>query len=281
MDVTAVTITPINREQFCIMEIIGYLASALIGISLGLIGGGGSILTVPVLVYLFHVDALVAISYSLFIVGSTSLIGAARNYMQKQVDVKTAFLFGFSSIITVFITRKFIVPSIPAQLFIVNGSVITKQTLTLVLFALLMLAASISMIRNKKTEGAFAVAQAPFLRMAFYGMMIGLVTGFLGAGGGFLLIPALVLLLHLPMKQAVGTSLLIIAMNSLIGFVGDIGHFDIDWPFLLTVTSISVVGIFIGISLAKRIPGAKLKKGFGWFVLIMGLYILVKELYIR
>ncbi len=281
MDVTAVTFAPINRGQFCIMEIIGYLASALIGISLGLIGGGGSILTLPVLVYLFHVDALVAISYSLFIVGSTSLIGAARNYMQKQVDVKTAFLFGFSSIITVFITRKFIVPSIPAQLFIVNGSVITKQTLTLVLFALLMLAASISMIRNKKTEGAFAVAQAPFFRMTFYGMIIGLVTGFLGAGGGFLLIPALVLLLHLPMKQAIGTSLLIIAMNSLIGFVGDIGHFDIDWPFLLTVTSISVAGIFLGISLAKRIPGAKLKKGFGWFVLIMGLYILVKELYIR
>lgn len=263
------------------MEIIGYLASALIGISLGLIGGGGSILTVPVLVYLFHVDALLATSYSLFIVGSTSLVGAARNYLQEQVDVKTALLFGVSSVITVFITRKFIVPSIPSELFSINGNVVTKQVLTLVLFAILMLAASISMIRGKKADPGSAVMDTPFFKLALYGIMIGLVTGFLGAGGGFLLIPALVLLLRLPMKQAIGTSLLIIAMNSLVGFAGDVGHYDIDWPFLLLITAIAVVGIFIGISLAKKVPGSKLKKGFGWFVLIMGIYILVKELYIK
>ena len=262
------------------MEIIGYLASVLIGISLGLIGGGGSILTVPVLVYLFHVDALLATSYSLFIVGCTSLVGAARNYMEKQVDLKTALLFGTSSIVTVFVTRKFIVPSIPSELFSINGAVITKQTVTLVLFALLMLAASISMIRSKKAEVSAGVGHTPFLKLTFYGVLIGFVTGFLGAGGGFLLIPALVLLLRMPMKTAVGTSLLIIAMNSLIGFVGDAGQYDTGWPFLLTVTSIAVVGIFIGVLLAKKMPGSKLKKGFGWFVLIMGLYILVKELYL-
>jgi uncharacterized membrane protein YfcA len=263
------------------METIGYLASALIGISLGLIGGGGSILTVPVLVYLFGVDAVLATSYSLFIVGSTSLVGAARNYMQQQVDVKTALLFGISSILTVFFTRKFIVPAIPSTLFTINGAAVTKQTLTLVLFALLMLSASISMIRSRKSEADNAVRSVSFSRLAMYGIMIGLVTGFLGAGGGFLLIPALVLLLNLPMKKAIGTSLLIIAMNSLIGFLGDIGNYEMNWPFLLTIASIAVAGIFIGTYLGKKIPGAKLKKGFGWFVLIMGVYILVKELYLK
>jgi hypothetical protein len=263
------------------METIGYFASALIGISLGLIGGGGSILTVPVLVYLFGVDAVLATSYSLFIVGSTSLVGAARNYMQKQVDVKTALLFGISSILTVFLTRKFIVPAIPATLFSVNGAAVTKQTVTLVLFALLMLSASISMIRSRKAEGATELQPVSFPKLALYGIMIGFVTGFLGAGGGFLLIPALVLLLHLPMKKAIGTSLLIIAMNSLIGFLGDIGNYEMNWPFLLTIASIAVAGIFIGTYLGKKIPGAKLKKGFGWFVLIMGIYILVKELYLK
>ena len=154
------------------MEVIGYLASAFIGISLGLIGGGGSILTVPVLVYLFHIDALVATSYSLFIVGSTSFVGAVRNYMENQVNLKVAFLFGMSSIITVFITRKFIVPSIPSELFSINGDVITKQTVTLVLFALLMLAASISMIRSKKAEFATANIQTPIIKLTLHGVMI-------------------------------------------------------------------------------------------------------------
>lgn len=263
------------------MELIGYLASALIGISLGLIGGGGSILTVPVLVYLFDVDAVAATSYSLFIVGTTSLVGAARNYMKQQVNVKTALLFGISSVATVFVTRKFIVSAVPATLFTVNGLTVTKQLATLVLFALLMLAASTSMIRDRKTDATSAKPTATTGKLAGYGILIGLVTGFLGAGGGFLLIPALVLLLKLPMKEAVGTSLLIIAMNSLVGFAGDSGNYAINWQLLLTITAIAVAGIFAGIFLAQRIPGSKLKKGFGWFVLIMGIYILVKELYIN
>jgi uncharacterized protein len=261
------------------MEIVGYIASLLIGISLGLIGGGGSILTVPVMVYLFGLQPLLATSYSLFIVGSTSLFGAINNLRKGMVNVKAALLFGASSIATVFLTRKFLVPAIPKNIFTIGGVVITEAMLTMVLFAILMLVASISMIRNKKvaTDNEQEKESFKFGKLVIYGITIGLVTGFLGAGGGFLLIPALVLLLKLPMKKAIGTSLMIIALNSLIGFTGDIGHFTIDWFFLFKITLIAVAGIFIGGALSKKIPGEKLKKGFGWFVLIMGIYIIVKE----
>jgi uncharacterized protein len=262
------------------MEILGYIAAALIGISLGLIGGGGSILTVPVMVYLFGVQPLLATSYSLFIVGSTSLIGSANNFHKGMVNLKAALFFGAASIVTVFITRKFIVPAIPKELFTVNGFVVTDSFLTMILFGVLMLLASISMILDK--SGAVPEKECSncikFFKLLGYGISIGLITGLLGAGGGFLLIPALVFLIKLPMKKAVGTSLVIIAMNSLFGFAGDLGHFQINWSFLLTITTIAVAGIVAGGLLSKKIPGEKLKKGFGWFVLIMGIYIIVREI---
>ncbi|WP_304064531.1 sulfite exporter TauE/SafE family protein [Pedobacter glucosidilyticus] len=264
------------------MEIAGYLASALIGVSLGLIGGGGSILTVPVLVYLFGIHPLLATSYSLFIVGTTSLIGSYNNFKNNLVSVKTALYFGAASIITVFLTRKFLVPNIPHYLFTVAGFEFTSSVFTMVLFAILMLAASISMIKN----GSLAAPDKEctdcikFLKLLGYGVAIGVITGLLGAGGGFLLIPALVFLVKLPMKKAIGTSLLIIALNSLIGFAGDLGHFQIDWIFLLTISAIAIAGIFIGGIIGKKIAGDKLKKGFGWFVLLMGIYILIKEIYL-
>jgi len=265
------------------MEIFAYLASALIGISLGLIGGGGSILTVPVMVYLFGVNPLLATSYSLFIVGSTSLVGAYQNFRNGLVRVKIALLFGTSSITTVFLTRKFVIPAIPKHLFNVGSFEVTENIFTMVLFAMLMLAASIAMIRDKVPlpEAHIERTSGTLPRLLAYGIGIGIATGMLGAGGGFLLIPTLVILVGLPMKEAVGTSLLIIALNSLIGFVGDLGHFAINWGFLLTVTAIAIAGIFIGGQLNKRMPSAKLKKGFGWFVLVMGLYIILRELFIR
>lgn len=263
------------------MHILGYIASVLIGVSLGLIGGGGSILTVPVLVYLFGVSPVLATSYSLFIVGSTSLAGAITNYRKGLVSLPTALLFGVSSILTVFLTRKFLIPAIPKHIATIGHYNITKDVATMVLFALLMLLASFSMIRSEKNEDATAGegAPEPFYKLLFYGIGIGLVTGLLGAGGGFLLIPALVLFVHLPMKKAVGTSLLIIALNSLIGFTGDIGHQPIDWWFMVTISLIAIAGILIGSYLNKKIAGESLKKGFGWFVLLMSVYILVKELF--
>jgi prepilin-type N-terminal cleavage/methylation domain-containing protein len=261
------------------MELAGYIASLFIGISLGLIGGGGSILTVPVMVYLFGLQPLLATSYSLFVVGSTSFVGAFNNLRKGMVNVKAALLFGASSIATVFLTRKFLVPAIPKDIFTIRGFTITESMLTMVLFAVLMLVASVSMIRNKKVVKHEEENKDHFRfgKLVTYGITIGLVTGLLGAGGGFLLIPALVLLLKLPMKKAIGTSLMIIALNSLVGFTGDLGHFSIDWFFLVKVTAIAIAGIFIGGALSKKIPGEKLKKGFGWFVLVMGIYIIVKE----
>ncbi|OJV19734.1 MAG: permease [Dyadobacter sp. 50-39] len=262
------------------MEIVAYIASVFIGISLGLIGGGGSILTVPVLVYMFGISPLVSTSYSLFIVGSTSLIGAYSNYRKGAVKIKTALLFGSTSITTVFLTRKFVIPMIPKDLFKIGEFQITEPILTMILFAVLMVVASIGMIRSKERKPGCLRCdlKGNIIRMLLSGMGIGLTTGILGAGGGFLLIPTLVLVLGMPMKEAVGTSLLIIALNSLIGFAGDVGHFSIDWIFLLKITAIAMVGILIGGSIAKRVDAASLKKGFGWFVLAMGIYIISTEL---
>jgi uncharacterized protein len=267
------------------MELLGYVLAALVGISLGLIGGGGSILTVPILVYVMRVNPVLATSYSLFIVGSTSMVGAFNNYRKGFVSIKTALLFGLSSITTVFITRKLLMPRIPAVLINVSHFQVTQSMATMVLFAILMLLASIAMIREKKeietTTDVAEQKETHITKLLLYGVLIGLATGFLGAGGGFLLIPALVLILKMPMKKAVGTSLLIIALNSLIGFTGDIGHFKIDWNFLTIITLIAVAGIFIGGFLAKKIEGDKLKKAFGWFVLAMGIYILGKEIFFQ
>ncbi|MGN6396596.1 MAG: sulfite exporter TauE/SafE family protein [Mucilaginibacter sp.] len=265
------------------MQVLAYLAAALIGISLGLIGGGGSILTVPVLVYLFGTTPLLATSYSLFIVGSASLAGAINNYLKGLVSIKTALLFGLSSITTVFMTRRFIIPAIPKHIAWVGSFELTENILTMVLFAILMIWAARAMIRSGENKEAAAGKDKKLNipKLMGYGIAIGLATGILGAGGGFLLIPALVLFVGLPMKRAIGTSLLIIALNSLIGFTGDLGHFNIDWLFLGKITAIAIAGIFIGGYLGKKIDGSKLKKGFGWFVLAMGFYIIIKELLLK
>ena len=271
-----VTVHAEESPQFCRMEIAGYIASLLIGVSLGLIGGGGSILTVPVLVYLFAISPTIAISYSLFIVGFTSLVGAYNNYRKGLVNFKTALLFGSASITTVFITRKFIIPYLPDVFFTIGGFEVHHALFVMVVFAILMVAASVSMIKGKKAQTVQKANSSVWLLLA-YGIMIGLVTGFLGAGGGFLLIPALVILMKLPMKEAVGTSLLIIALNSIIGFLGDLGLHAIHWTFLITITAIAIAGIFVGSYFNQKLDPAKLRKGFGWFVLFMGIYIIVKE----
>ena len=261
------------------MEIAGYIASVIIGISLGLIGGGGSILTLPVLVYLFGVEPVLATAYSLFIVGATSLVGGITKHRQGLVNVKTAIIFGIPSIAAVFITRKFLVPLIPPHIFNLGNIEITKSVLIMVLFAVLMVVASYSMIKNGEKETVQQEKQHfNYPMILLEGAVVGILTGLVGAGGGFLIIPALVLFSKLPMKLAVGTSLFIIAAKSLIGFTGDISHYDMDWKLLSIVTAVAIVGLFIGNALNKKIPGERLKKWFGWFVLVMGIYIIIKEL---
>ena len=262
------------------LEIIGYIAAIGMGLSLGLIGGGGSILTVPILVYLFHIDPVLATAYSLFIVGATSLFGSFSHIKLGNIHWRTAFVFGVPSIISVFLTRMYLVPAIPNPIFTVAGHEVSKATGLLVLFAVIMLAASYSMIRKQKkaAEADIDEVKYNYPLILSEGAIVGVVTGLVGAGGGFLIIPALVLLAKLPMKKAVGTSLMIIAAKSLIGFMGDLrGDEVIDWKFMLIFTAIAVVGIFTGSYMSSKISNDKLNPVFGWFVLVMGIYILLKE----
>lgn len=269
------------------MEILAYIFASFIGISLGLIGAGGSILTVPVLVYLAHVEPVLATAYSLFVVGSTALVGAIQNTFKKLVDFKTAIIFGIPSIFAVYATRAFIMPVIPPQINFTQTFGVSKGLFLLLIFAGLMVVTSISMIRgnSKKIETEnFDSAEKThsYGLILLEGIGVGVLTGLVGAGGGFLIIPALVLLAGLEMKLAIGTSLLIIAMKSLIGFTGDIqAGSPIDWSFLLLFTSFSVGGIFLGSWLKKFIDGKRLKKAFGWFVLLMGVYMILKETLFR
>ncbi len=262
-----------------IQQLLGYFGALLIGVVLGLIGGGGSILTVPILVYLMFVNPVTATAYSLFIVGVTALVGAIRNIQKGLVDFKTAIVFAIPAFIAVYSTRKYLVPAIPEELFSIGSFVMTKNIAIMLFFAIIMLVASVSMIRNKRNEtDVESVITYNIPLIIIEGFVVGVLTGIVGAGGGFLIIPALVLFAKLPMKKAVATSLLIIAIKSLIGFIGDIENLDIDWSFLIRFTMISVAGIFLGIYLSKFINGKSLKKSFGWFVLIMAVYIVWKEL---
>lgn len=263
------------------MDITAYSAAIFIGISLGLIGGGGSILTVPVLVYLFTIDTVLATTYSLFVVGSTSLVGSVAYFKKDLIDIKTALIFGLPSIGAVFLTRTYLLPAIPEHIVDFGYFPITKSIILMIFFAVLMLFASYSMIKKDKQSQNIQVAPANIFLVVMQGIMIGILTGLIGAGGGFLIIPALVNLLRLPIKVAIGTSLIIIALNSLTGFAFSVGQAQINWSFLFTITSIAILGIFIGSFLSTKIDGRKLKPAFGWFVLAMGIYIIVKETLIK
>lgn len=264
------------------MEFFGYIASVLIGISLGLIGGGGSILTVPVLVYLFGLDAFLATEYSLFIVGISSMVGSVSYFKKGLVNLKTAFVFGIPSIISIFLTRNYILPLIPDEVFMISNLVVTKDTLLLLIFAGLMILASYRMIQKSsefRQEMIRSHKNSIFL-VAGEGSLVGILTGLVGAGGGFMIIPALVNLLRTPIKEAIGTSLVIISLNSLIGFFTSMHNVTIDWKLLTSISSIAIVGIIIGSQLSKKIDGKSLKPAFGWFILVMGIYIIIKEVFI-
>ncbi len=213
-------------------------------------------------------------------VGSTSFAGAISHLKLGNIDKRAVLYFGLPSVISVFITRKWLVPLIPNALFNIGTFEITHAKAQLVLFGILMLAAAISTITNKK-KGAPNTITFPYTLVILKGLLIGIITGLLGAGGGFLIIPALILLMGLDMKKAIGTSLMIITMNSLTGFAGSISTEKPEWQFLLTFTLLAIVGILLGAFLSKKISSEKLKPAFGWFVLLMGGYIIIKELFLR
>ncbi|MEI8074122.1 MAG: sulfite exporter TauE/SafE family protein [Bacteroidota bacterium] len=263
------------------MELAGFIAALLIGISLGLIGGGGSILTIPLLVYLFHIQPTIATGYSLFIVGISSLAGAYTSYRKGNIHFKAVLYFGVSSIITVVLIRKFLIPIIPEDLFKIGSFEITRSFLTMVLLALVMIMASFKMIFKNPTLNTNKTYSMPLGSAILRGIQIGLLTGLLGAGGGFLIIPVLIFSFHLPMKKAIGSSLLIIALNALFGFMSDLSQYDIHWKLLLIITLNAVIGTFIGNAIGLKLSGEKLKKGFGVFILIAGIYIILHELFLK
>ena len=265
------------------MIFIGFVAALFVGLSLGLLGGGGSILTVPLLVYVFNVPPPVATAYSLLIVGTSSLVGSVPYLVQGLASPKTALFFSFPSFLMVFTTRKFIMPLVPNTIFEAGNFVLTKSTMIMCVFAVLMLLSAKSMIwgRRETNNDIDTIRRNLNYPIIFLeGLLVGFITGFVGVGGGFLIIPVLTNFIKLPMKFAVGTSLMIIAINSLFGYLGDVGQHVIDWAFVSRMIAMSVVGVLLGSYLSRFIKSSQLKPTFGWFTLCLGLFILVKETYL-
>jgi uncharacterized membrane protein YfcA len=258
-------------------QLIGYGGALIVGLVLGLIGGGGSILTVPLLVYFLGYNPIIATAYSLFVVGTSSMVGTYQKYKKGLVDFKIGLAFSFPSFLAVYLSRRYLVPSIPDTLFSIGNYELTKEMTIMIFFAIIMLLASFSMIRKGEEKTQIGSKQ-PYYKTFIQGIVIGTITGLIGAGGGFLYVPALVLWANIPMKKAVGTSLVIVTINSLIGFLGDVQTLEIEWSFLLIFTFISILGIILGVFLSKFISGEKLKKSFGFFTLIMAIYIIYKEI---
>lgn len=265
-------------------ELFGYAAAILVGLVIGLAGGGGSILTVPIFVYLFGITPLLATTYSLFVVGTTSLVGSINHLWKRRVDLQTTGAFAIPSFLSVYLSRRFLVPALPDPLVRFGDLALAKNDAILFFFAFVMVMAARAMIRNQRPEQGEAFVRRSddgkprYTNLALDGLAVGLLTGTIGAGGGFLIVPMLVLLAGMPMQRAVATSVLIIAVNSFVGLFGDLSHTRLDWNFLLPFTSLSIGGIFLGMYMARFVPPDKLKKGFGWFVLAVAAYIVLKEL---
>ena len=264
---------------------LAYILFLLIGLVLGLIGGGGSILGVPVLVYLLHYHIDTATAYSLFIVGITSLFGAFSVIKKGEISFESLIQFAIPSMITVFCVRKFLIPVLPNVFFNVGNFEASKQVIIMCVFSILILASSYSMIRKKesnpKNEAMWdEFAKSP-LRLYFVivlGILVGFITGFIGAGGGFIIVPVLMFFIRVPIKKAIGTSLCIIALNSLIGFTGNFSHMTIEWSFLMSISAICIVGVLVGNAISAKVSSQKLKPAFGWFTLIVGIFVIIKEL---
>jgi uncharacterized membrane protein YfcA len=264
------------------MEVVtGFIGAFFIGMTLGLMGGGGSILTVPLLVYVMGINPVTATAYSLFIVGATSACGSIQNYFKENIALKTGCIIAVPSFLGVYITRRYILPILPDVIFTTGSYELGKNTFIMILFAVIMLMASVSMLTRKVAQDEDEPKKLNYIYILPIVGLIGLLMGLVGAGGGFLIIPMLVFFGGLPMKKAVGTSLFIIAINSLIGFAGDMQTTNIDWEFLLSFTVISVFGIFAGTYLQRFVNGKQLKRGFGLFILLMAAFILTKEILSR
>lgn len=260
------------------LEIIGYFLALFVGLVIGTLGGGGSILAVPILVVFFQMEPQNATLYSLFIVGVTSLFGAIQHFKSKLINPKNALLFGIPAVISISLTRLLVVPALPPIIQLGEHIVFEKNTFIMSLFGVLMILASIPMIKGQKEHPGTKKNRPTIL--VIFGVIIGFISGLVGAGGGFMIIPSLSIFMKVPIKNAIATSIVIIAINSLSGFTAELFKPDLalNWVILLGFTLIATAGLIIGLRLNHKIQSTKLKKGFGIFVLLIGVSIIVTEI---
>ncbi|MEZ5014161.1 MAG: sulfite exporter TauE/SafE family protein [Chitinophagales bacterium] len=262
------------------MEIVGYFSALLIGFALAVFGAGGSILTIPILIYLFGYAPLPATTYAFIIVGFTAAIGTLQNIRQRNVYLRPAIFFAFPSVLSIFLVRNVILPNIPEQVGHIGNITLTKDLIVLAVFSVIMAVAGFKMIRSRHGEDAPQGdgGMHPFMLMLL-GAMVGFVLGFAGVGGGFLITPALVMFAKLPIRRAIGTSLLIISLNSFVGFFSSLQmHADIDWAFIAIFIALTALGIFLGNLLSGRIRSSQLQGAFGWFLFAFGIFMIVSEI---
>lgn len=262
------------------MEMFGFLLWILIGLLFGLMGAGGSVLTLPILVYLFRIDVSTAALYSLFIVGSTSILSALVYIRRGLFDIKSAVDFGVPSIIAVVITKIGIDPILPDVFFTVAGVEITKEMFLMCLLSAVMFTSSARMIRTKTdrddTDKDDKSVRNP-LMLRINGLIVGVLSGLVGVGGGFLIIPALIFFCKLDIKQAIGTSLTIIAIQCIFGFLSGYRSYNIDWSLIVPISLVAIFGALLGLVLSTKIEAGNLKRGFGWFIGLTAVCIIVQE----
>ncbi len=261
-----------------ILHILGYLGALITGIVLGLLGGGGALLSIPVLVYLFKIEPQLATSYSLLLVGISATSGSYQNIRKKLVDYNAALYYGVPSIIAVYSVRRWVMPNLPKVIFHMGSYPVDKNLFILIILAAVMFVAAYKMITAAPAVENETEHKIDHIQLAFFAILIGSFLGLVGAGGGFLMVPALMYFANVHTKKAIATSLLLVAVNSFIGFLGDMrSHVQIDWLFFFAFAFFSIAGVFIGHYLATYIHNNKLKKYFGWFILITAIFIVVKE----
>ena len=259
-------------------ELLGYFGALIIGLVVGLFGGGGSILAVPIFVYLFHLNPILATSYSLFVVGFSAAAGTIINIKKKLIDYRIAIIFSFPALFSVFVVRRYLISSLPEVILDTGSIYITTKMALMLLFSIVILLSSFSMLKKNKAVIAQKLNNTNYSLLLITGSVVGVLTGLVGAGGGFIIVPALVFFAGLKIKQAVATSLVIITCNALFGFLSDITQVNIDWFFLTSLTLISVLGIVLGSYLSNFINDMSLKKNFARFILLIALMIICNEL---
>ncbi|MCI0922306.1 sulfite exporter TauE/SafE family protein [Sphingobacterium rhinopitheci] len=263
------------------MYVVGLLLAIFVGITLGMIGSGGSIMTVPILVYVLGINPVLATTYSLLIIGTTSLVGAVSALQHKTIDFNKVIYFGLPSMLTVFLVRSYILPLVPDE-FLIWGYAIHQENVLMVIFAIIMLYSAVSMIQGKRIDIFPNIDKGNVFYIVIQGIMVGTVTGVVGAGGGFLIIPVLINSFGLTIKRAVSTSLVLITINSLIGIIGDIDRLNqFDWKLIISYILLSIIGLFIGFRLSNRIDNSVLKRGFGIVVFVLSIFILIQELFVK